>query len=105
MSQNRSGKDRFGDFVIFDYTFRSAMPNEQTAKLVVEGPKVLLKMTANLVESHIEELTNNHGGDADHEGEAPESCSYCRDIRDARELLRLAGEDVTAITPKPTGTN
>jgi hypothetical protein len=39
-----------------------------------------------------------HAGDADHDGEAPEACSYCRDIAAARELLRAAGRDVSALT-------
>lgn len=36
---------------------------------------------------------------ADHDGEAPEACSYCRGIVEARTFLAEAGGDVSALTP------
>jgi hypothetical protein len=60
---------------------------------------LLEQMTANLIESHQSEFEDGHGGDADHDGEAPEACSYCRDIVEARMFLAEAGRDVSALTP------
>ena len=54
---------------------------------------ILDTMTANLIEAHMSELEDNHGGDAEHTGEAPEACSYCRDINTARGVLEDAGRD------------
>ena len=64
---------------------------------------MLYAQTSNLIESHMEELESNHCGDADHDGEAPEICSYCFDIQEAREILRAAGLDVEALTPLQGG--
>lgn len=60
---------------------------------------LLETMTANLIESHMSEFEDNHAGDADHDGEAPEACSYCRDIAVARSLLKSWGHDITALVP------
>lgn len=60
---------------------------------------MLDRMTANLIESHLAEFEDCHGGDVDHTGEAPEDCSYCKDIAEARELLSDAGRDVSHLTP------
>jgi hypothetical protein len=55
-----------------------------------------------MIEQHMEagEYETNHQGDADHGGEAPEVCSYCTAIRDARDFLAAKGEDVSALTPE-----
>ena len=58
------------------------------------------RMTANLIEAHMEEFEDCHGGDVNHTGEAPEDCSYCKDIAKSRELLKAAGRDVAALTPE-----
>lgn len=54
---------------------------------------LLDRMVANLIETHASELADCHAGDADLPGEAPEACSYCADIVEARELLAAAGRD------------
>ncbi len=40
-----------------------------------------------MLESHESELTSQHGGDADHDGEAPEACSYCEGVDQARMAI------------------
>jgi hypothetical protein len=47
---------------------------------------LLASMTANLIESHQVEYETCHEGDADLAGEAPEACSYCKDIVGARGI-------------------
>lgn len=58
----------------------------------------LLEMTSHLIEAHMDAGEyDGHGGDADHDGEAPEACSYCESIQKSRELLRGLGVDVSSI--------
>jgi len=59
----------------------------------------LLGMTSFLLEAHMDEMSceSNHGDDADHEGEAPEVCSYCRAIVNARKFLQAQGVEVHEI--------
>jgi len=45
------------------------------------------------------EYESSHGGDADHPGEAPEACSYCRTIASARDILAKLKWDVSALRP------
>lgn len=54
-------------------------------------------MTPDLIESHQED---SNGGDADHNGEALEACSYCRDMAYARGVLTASGVDVTPLRPE-----
>jgi hypothetical protein len=69
--------------------------------LVTDVYDALLEMTAHLIETHMESGEyDGHGGDADHDGEAPEACSYCESIQKSRELLRGLGVDVSAIEPE-----
>lgn len=73
------------------------------ACLIAKAPELteaLEQMVANLIEAHASEFEDGHAGDADHDGEAPEACSYCKDIAEARELLLAAGHDISAITPQ-----
>lgn len=44
-----------------------------------------------LLEAHDSELNDCHGGDCEHLGEAPECCSYCNAIDNARLLLEAHG--------------
>lgn len=58
--------------------------------------KVLELVTAaedlitDLLEAHDDELTSCHYGDSDLAGEAPEACSYCKDIATMREAIEKA---------------
>lgn len=52
----------------------------------VESTSDLLdRLAGYLDEAHAEEIEGDHGGDADHDGPAPEACSYCRVAVEARE--------------------
>ena len=50
--------------------------------------EMLERMTANLIEAHMDEYGDNH------------CCSYCRDTQEAREMLAGLGCDVSALTPE-----
>jgi hypothetical protein len=50
---------------------------------------IIQRLTDYLLEAHEHEFEDNHGGDADHPGEAPETCSYCNAIDEARMFLQM----------------
>lgn len=56
---------------------------------LVESSQTLLDY---LIEAHESELENAHGGDAESAGEAPEECTYCAAIADARKALEKVKE-------------
>ena len=61
------------------------------AKDAIPPPRPLAEITRDLMdylkESHQAELESRHGEDADHEGPAPEACSYCQIIAEAEAAL------------------
>lgn len=64
--------------------------NPADAKLIACAPDLLESlesMVSNLLEAHQSELDDCHGGDAALSGEAPEACSYCKDIAEARAII------------------
>lgn len=60
----------------------------------------LMQMTMHLMETHMDEFSDNHAGDADHGGEAPEDCSYCKTVGEVRAYLKSIGVDVSPINPQ-----
>lgn len=56
-------------------------------------------LTAYLIESHLDELEDSHGGDEDEPGEAPATCTYCRAIAEGRAVLTLAGRSIPHLIP------
>ena len=49
--------------------------------------KALARLADYLAEAHAAELETCHAGDEIHSGPAPESCSYCNAIDEARLLI------------------
>ena len=67
----------------------------------VSALDALDNLTAHLIEQHAEAGEyDGHYGDADHEGEAPEVCSYCAHIATARAVLAAAGRNVDHLTAR-----
>lgn len=68
-----------------------------------EALKIIENLTAYLIEAHMPAFESCHEGDENHQGEAPESCTYCNAIDTARQFLAAAGVDVSALTPEKEG--
>jgi hypothetical protein len=54
---------------------------------VNEANRIIRRLAEYLKESHEQELEDCHGGDENHTGPAPESCSYCNVIDEAESFL------------------
>jgi hypothetical protein len=54
---------------------------------LLESLKTMLEY---LLEAHSSELETCHAGDAELAGEAPEACSYCKGIAEARAAIANA---------------
>ena len=70
-------------------------PNAANARLIAAAPDLLAAlrtMVDYMLESHEDELTSQHAGDADHDGQAPEVCSYCVAVDQARLAIARAEE-------------
>jgi hypothetical protein len=66
---------------------------DANANLIAAAPELyaaLQTMIDYMLESHAGELESCHEGDAEMAGEAPEACSYCQAIADARAALAKA---------------
>lgn len=59
------------------------MPNDAITNLIEATEKLIEYM----LESHEIELTSQHHGDTHADGEAPEACSYCLAIDEARQAV------------------
>jgi hypothetical protein len=60
----------------------------------VSMTKEMRRAIENLIEdlelAHEDELSHGHHGDAEHDGLAPECCSFCLHIDEARVLLEVS---------------
>ena len=61
--------------------------------LIAAAPELLTSLQTlvdYMLESHAEELESCHAGDAELAGEAPEACSYCKAVAEARAVIDKA---------------
>jgi hypothetical protein len=66
---------------------------QENARLIAAAPELLAALETlmeHMLESHASELESCHAGDAELAGEAPEACSYCKGIAEARAVIAKA---------------
>jgi hypothetical protein len=86
----------------FESALTEAQIDDLCERINCGNPEIgnsLRDMTANLIETHFEEYTTKHAGDAKRKGEAPDNCSYCADVVNARSVLKHLGINTKELRP------